>query len=119
MEWSEELTGHRVASPVVASDCLYLLEQQAGIMRCIDAKTGKQHYRQRLPGATGLTASPWTREGKVYCLDQSGQTFVLAVGPEYKVLETNKLSDEMFWASAAAAGDALFLRSADQLYCIR
>ena len=119
VEWSEELTGHRVASPVVISDCLYLLEQQAGILRCIDAKTGKQHYRQRLPGATGLTASPWTRDGKVYCLDQSGQTFVLAVGPEYKVLETNKLPDEMFWASPAAAGVSLFLRSADQLYCIK
>jgi outer membrane protein assembly factor BamB len=117
--WSEELTGHRVASPVIANDCLYLLEQQAGILRCVDAKTGKQNYRQRLPGATGLTASPWTRDGKVYCLDQSGQTFVLSAEPEYKLLETNKLADEMFWASPAIAADSLFLRSVDHLYCIR
>jgi outer membrane protein assembly factor BamB len=70
-------------------------------------------------GATGLTASPWTSGGKVFCLDQSGQTFVLATGPEFKVLATNKLADEMFWASPAIAGDSLFLRGIEHLYCIR
>jgi outer membrane protein assembly factor BamB len=117
--WSVKLSGHRVASPVVAADCLYLLEQQAGIIRCLDAKTGKEHYRKRLPGATGLTASPWTSSGKVYCLDQSGQTFVLAAGPEFNVLHVNKLADEMFWASAAVAGDSLFIRGVDHLFCVR
>lgn len=117
--WAIDLTGHRVASPVVAGGCLYLLEQQAGILRCLDAQTGKQHYRQRLPEATGLTASPWVKDDKVFCLDQSGQTFVLQAGPEYKLLGTNNLPGEMFWASPAIAGDSLLLRGADHLYCIR
>jgi len=117
--WSSKLSGHRVASPVVVADCIYLLEQQAGIVRCINAKTGEQYYRQRLPGATGLTASPWTAGGKVFCLDQSGQTFVLAAGPEFKVVTVNKLPDEMYWASAAIAGESLFIRGIDHLYCIR
>jgi outer membrane protein assembly factor BamB len=117
--WSQDLTGHCVASPIVAADCLYLCEQKAGIVHCLDAKTGKRHYRQRLPGAAGLTASPWSMDERVFCLDQSGQTFVLAAGPKYKLLATNKLSDEMFWASPAVAGDSLFLRGVDHLYCIR
>jgi outer membrane protein assembly factor BamB len=117
--WSSELPGHRVASPIVAGDCLFTFEVQAGIVRCLDAATGKTHYRQRLPGATGLTASGWTRDGKVFCPDQSGQTFVLAAEPTYNLVATNKLADEMFWASPAVAGDSLFLRSVDHLYCIR
>jgi len=117
--WAIDLTGHRVASPAIAGGCLYLLEQQAGILRCLDLETGKQHYRQRLPGAAGLTASPWVQDGKVFCLDQSGQTFVLPAGSEYKIAATNSLADEMFWASPAIAGDALLLRSVDHLYCIR
>jgi outer membrane protein assembly factor BamB len=117
--WSVTLTGHGVASPLAAGDCLYLLDQQSGIIRCLDATSGKQHYRQRLPGATGLTASPWTCGGKVYCLDQSGQTFVLEPGPELRIVATNRLGDEMFWASPAFADGAIFLRSLDQLYCIR
>ena len=57
--------------------------------------------------------------GKIFCLDQSGQTFVLATGPQYKLLHTNKLADEMFWASPAIADGALFLRGVDHLFCIR
>jgi outer membrane protein assembly factor BamB len=117
--WSLDLPGHIVASPVVASDLLYLCDQKAGIIRCLDALTGKAHYRQRLPGAAGLTASPWTSNGKVFFLDQSGQTFILAAEPTYKLLETNKLADEMFWASPAVSGASLFLRSVDYVYCIR
>jgi outer membrane protein assembly factor BamB len=117
--WSQNLPGHIVASPLAAGGCLYLCEQQAGIVRCLDAASGKQHYRQRLPGATGLTASPWSMNGKVFCLDQSGQTFVLTAGPKYELLHTNKLADEMFWASLAISHGSLFLRSVDHLYCIR
>ncbi len=117
--WHQEHVGHVVASPLVAADCLYLCEQKAGIIHCLDAKTGKRHYRQRLPGATGLTASPWTTGDKVFFLDQSGQTFVIAAGPTYKLLNTNKVADEMFWASAAVSGDAVLLRGVDHIFCVR
>jgi outer membrane protein assembly factor BamB len=117
--WSVDFAGHAVASPCVANDCLFMMTQQAGIVTCLDANTGKQNFRQRLPGATGLTASPWTRSDKVFCLDQSGQTFVLAADPKYQLLSTNKLPEEMFWASAAPSGDRLLLRGLDHLYCIQ
>jgi hypothetical protein len=42
---------------------------------------------------------------------------VIAAGPELKVLGTNKL-DDMFWSSAAIAGNQLLLRGIDRLYCI-
>lgn len=117
--WSAKLNGGRVASPLLTDDCLYLVEQQSGIVRCLDAQTGKQHYRQRLPGVAGVTASPWESSGKRFFLDQGGQTFVLAAGPELKVLAKNRLDDPMFWSSPAVAGDALLLRGIDHLYCIR
>src|SRR5256885_6759796 len=104
-----------MATPILLNLCV----QKSGIIHCRDAKTGNQHYRQRLPGATGFTASPWTMDGKAFFLDQSGQTFVVAPGAQYKLLATNKLPDEMFWASPAIAGDSLFLRGMDHLYCIR
>ena len=117
--WGVQLTSARVASPVLCGGCLYVLNQMAGIIHCLDAKTGKEHYRQRLPGAVGFTASPWTAGGKVFCLDQDGQTFVLAAGPEFKLLATNQLQREMFWSSPAIAVDALLLRGVECLYCVR
>jgi len=115
--WSTPINSYRVASPLLYAGCLYSLDQQSEIIRCYDAKTGKQHYRQRLPGARGFTASPWASDGKVFCLDQDGVTVVLQAGPELKVVATSKL-DEMFWSSPAVVGERLLLRGVDHLYCI-
>ncbi|MCI0456551.1 MAG: PQQ-binding-like beta-propeller repeat protein [Gemmataceae bacterium] len=116
--WSVLLKGTRVASPLLYGGCLYLCEQQLGIVRCLDARTGKEHYRQRLPRARGFTASPWASDGNVFCLDDHGLTVVLRAGPMFEVLATNQL-DEMFWASPAVVGEKLLLRGVDHLYCIR
>ncbi len=56
--WSAQAHGYRVASPLLYQDCLYVLDNRGGILRCLDAKTGKEHYRKRLPGAP---ASPRRR----------------------------------------------------------
>jgi outer membrane protein assembly factor BamB len=95
-----------------------LFDQPSGIARCLDAKTGKEHYRKRVPKAAGFTASPVAGDGKIYCLDQSGLTIILRPGPTLEVIAANKLG-EMFWASPAIAGDKLLLRGIDHLYCIR
>jgi outer membrane protein assembly factor BamB len=101
--WSVSRAGPPMASPLVYQKCLYVLEQRGGIVGCYDAKTGQQHYRQRVEGAKGFVASPWAYDGKIFCLDEDGQTFVLTAGEELKVLATNKL-DDTFWSSVAVAG---------------
>ncbi|QDU27785.1 outer membrane biogenesis protein BamB [Anatilimnocola aggregata] len=118
VEWTVERAGPPMASPLLYRGNLYVLDQRGGVLSCFDAKTGKQHFKQRLPSAKGFTSSPWAGDGKVFCLDESGQTFVLEAGNELKVLATNKL-DDMFWSSAAIAGDQLLLRGIDRLYCIK
>lgn len=115
--WMVSRGGPPMASPLLFDGNLYVLDQRGGIITCYDAATGKQHYKGRIPGAKGFTASPWAADGKVFCLDEDGQTFVLAAGPELKVLGTNKL-DDMFWSSVSVAGNKLLLRGVDRLYCI-
>jgi outer membrane protein assembly factor BamB len=68
--------------------------------------------------AAAFWASPWAGDGKVFCLDDRGTTHVLQAGPKFKVLGKNAL-DEMFWATPAVAGGALFLRGVDHLYCVQ
>ena len=113
------LNSYRNSSPLLYKDCLYMLEQSAGIVRCFNAKTGKVHYQQRLPESTGFTASPWVNDDKVFLLDDSGATVVIESGPQFKLLATNRLSDEIFWSSAAISGGDLLLRGQQHLYCIR
>ena len=81
-------------------------------------KPGNEHYRKRVPDASGFVSSPITSGNKVYCTDQNGKSFVLEAGTELKVLATNDLG-EMCWSSAAIAGNVLLIRTIDHLYCDR
>ncbi len=116
--WSNTRSAPTMASPLLYKGQLYIFDQRQGTVTSVDAKTGKQLYRERLPQARGITSSPWAYDDKVFCTDEDGKTFVLQAGPEFKVLRTNKI-DEMVWSSPAVSGGALFLRGVDHLFCIK
>jgi outer membrane protein assembly factor BamB len=115
--WSFSFAGNRVASPLVYQDCLYILDNRGGVVRCLDAATGQEHYRKRLPGASGFTSSPWAAAGRIYCLDADGRTTVIEAGPELKVVASNDLH-EMCWGSPGVAGNRILLRTVESLYSI-
>jgi outer membrane protein assembly factor BamB len=115
--WSRRLSGSRVASPTLYQSCLYVPEQQSGVVRCLDAATGKEHYRKRVPGASGFTASPLANQGRIFLFDQNCVTTVVEAGAELKILAKNDLG-EMCWGSPAIIGERLLVRTLDHLYCI-
>jgi outer membrane protein assembly factor BamB len=116
--WMAPRAAPEMASPLAYQGCVYTFSRNGGIATCLDAKTGKEIYKQRIPNAKSFWASPWASDGRIYCLDDGGTTHILVAGPEFKIVGTNTI-DEMFWASPAAVDDSVFLRSVDNLYCIR
>ena len=89
-----------------------------GRVNCIDAQTGTFAYqKQKLDGAKEFWASPWTYDNKIFCLDDTGTTYVLEAGPEFKVIASNKLDDQ-FWSSTAVANGMLIFRGVDYVYGI-
>jgi outer membrane protein assembly factor BamB len=114
--WKQPKGGPYNPSFLVYGNDLYVLYDQ-GYLGCFDAKTGKQIYdRQRLSGQ--YTVSPWAYGGKVFCLNEDGETTVVRAGPKFEVLGKNKL-DEMCMATPATAGDRLLIRTLTKLYCIK
>ena len=99
---------------------LYVLYDR-GLIACFRALTGEPVYeRQRLPQGLHFTASPWAYDGKVFCLDEDGVTFVLRAGDEFELLHTNKLTDDdMCMATPAIVGDRLLIRTSQSVYCVR
>jgi outer membrane protein assembly factor BamB len=87
----------------------------AGIAVCYDAASGKPHWQQRLNGK--FWASPVVAAGRIYCLDESATTTVLAAGPKFELLATNKL-DGQAKASPAIVDGAIYLRTDSHLYRI-
>ena len=107
-----------VPSPLLYGDNLYFLKENNGILTCLDPATGDHRFGpQRLEGIEGVYASPVGAAGRVYIAGRNGATLVIRQGPEFEVLAENHL-DESFTASAAIAGDEIFLRGQTSLYCI-
>jgi outer membrane protein assembly factor BamB len=101
-------------SPLLVGDELYIVSDN-GVATCLDARTGKQHWRQRLGG--GFSASPLFADGRIYFLNETGETTVIAPGIEYKEISKNKLPGRTL-ASLATSGRSIFLRSDTHLYRI-
>jgi outer membrane protein assembly factor BamB len=116
--WQRSLAGPYIPSPLFYRGSIYVLYDQ-GFFACFDAATGKPVYsKQRLEEGSGaFTASPWACDGKVFCLSEDGDTFVIQAGPEYKLLGKNSL-EEMCMASPAVSGGCLFIRGRKHLYSI-
>ena len=117
--WCQTKGGPYNPSPLVYGDYLYVLYDR-GFLGCYDARTGSEVYgRQRIaPGATAFTSSPWANNGKIFCLSEDGDTFVIEAGPTFKVLGRNKL-DEMCMATPAALRGSLIIRTISKLYRIQ
>lgn len=101
-----------IPSPILVGDELYLVSNQ-GVASCLDAHTGKLHWRHRLGG--NFCASPVLADGRLYFANEEGRTFVLLPGKEYQQLETNELESGCL-ASPAVVGRALLLRTQTHLY---
>jgi outer membrane protein assembly factor BamB len=101
-------------SPLLAGGELYMISDN-GIAACLDARTGKEHWRQRVPGS--YSASPVFAGGKIYFLNEEGETTILDAGAQFRKLASNRL-DGSFLASMAVSSGALFLRSDKHLYRI-
>jgi len=116
--WSQARGGTYLPSALAYEGAVYTLTE-TGILNRFDAKTGKQTYKTRIdPMATAFTTSPWAYNGKLFCLSEEGQTFVIAAGEEFRLLHVNAL-DDMAQASPALVGDRLLIRTEQRLYSIR
>jgi outer membrane protein assembly factor BamB len=116
--WSHSRGTPYVPSPLLYDDLLYFLSNNNGVLSCFDAKTGKPHFaEERLPGLTGVYASPVGAKNRVYVLGRDGTCVVLKRGSALEVLATNKLG-EATEGSLALVGKEIFVRGQKNLYCI-
>ncbi|HVW00893.1 MAG TPA: PQQ-binding-like beta-propeller repeat protein [Planctomycetaceae bacterium] len=114
VEWTLKQGAPLNASPVLVGDELYMVSD-LGIATCVDARTGKLRWKRRIGG--NYSTSPLASDGRLYFLDESGVTHVLAADKKYESLATNRLKGTTL-ASLAAAGGRLYLRTDEALYCI-
>lgn len=102
-------------SPLLVGDELYMISD-LGVACCLDAKTGKQHWQERIGGAH--SASPLFADGKIYFQNEDGLGVVIKAGTKFEVLARNAMKEKTF-ASYAVSDGAIFLRTEKHLYRIQ
>ncbi|MGE3407107.1 MAG: PQQ-binding-like beta-propeller repeat protein [Pirellulales bacterium] len=112
--WKLERGAPHNPSPLLVGDELYIVSDK-GIAQCLDAKTGDQHWLHRLGGE--FSASPLLADGRIYFLNEAGETTVIKPGKTYEELAINQV-DGRTLASLSTAGKSIFLRTNQALYRI-
>lgn len=112
--WTASRGAPNTPSMLVVGDELYFVSD-AGIASCVDARTGRVHWSERLGG--GFSASPVHADGRIYFQNEAGLGVVIRPGTKFEKLAENDLGERTL-ASYAVDDGALFIRTAGHLYRI-
>ena len=110
--WSHTRAVSLTPSPLVVGSELYMVSDN-GIGTCLDAKTGKSNWQQRIGG--NHSASPVFADGRIYLLSEEGECTVIAPGSEFRKLAQNSIGERTL-ASLGVSGKAMYLRGDRHLY---
>ncbi len=106
----------RSFSSAAVVDGLVFIADYAGILRCLDADTGKVYWAHDLAGR--VFASPLAADGKVFIGDEAGKVTVAAAAREKRILAEVKL-DGAVYGSPVAANGVLYVPSQKTLYAVK
>ncbi len=122
--WIENLRSG-INTPIVANGNLYWLA--SGRIFCVDCKTGKYKYRERLQAAAGARqgpsgdyASPVAIGDNLVMITKTGTTHIVKANDEFTKVGENQFGDDKgrFNATPAISDGQIFVRSDSKLYCI-
>lgn len=116
--WSHKKSTPYVPSPLLYKGRFYCFSGNDAIFSAFNAKSGNILVdAERLSDLNGVYASPVAAADRIYLLGRNGAALVLKHTDKLETLASNKL-DDGFDASPALAGNELFLRGRQHLYCI-
>jgi outer membrane protein assembly factor BamB len=79
-------------SPVLVGDYVYTVTDKAGVITCLNAKTGTEVWQKRVGGGAH-TASPLFADGALYFFGEDGSAVTLEPGPESRELGRGTLAE--------------------------
>jgi len=103
-----------VPSCLIKDDLLFLWTD-SGIASCLDAATGKRHWRERVGG--NYYSSPVWIDGRLYCTSKEGDVVVIAADKTFKLLARNPLGEKCF-AIPAVANGVMYQRTQTKLFSL-
>jgi outer membrane protein assembly factor BamB len=119
-EWAwknSELTSD-VCTPLFYENRLYVLDGDKKRLSCVDPATGKVQWTHDLGGHAVFRGSPTGADGKIYCMSEAGEVWVLSAS-EPKTLHQISLEGARARSTIVTAGGLVFVRTADKLFAFK
>lgn len=113
--WRVQKSYPSIPAPLIYRGVMYLMKE-GGIVSSLDPSSGQILKQGRTPEALEeYYASPVAGDGKIFVVSASGKVTVLKADPQWEILATNDLGEEV-WATPAIAGSNLYIRTLSALY---
>ena len=115
--WVQHRSGTYMQTPIVVGEILYACLDN-GLLTCLDAKTGKIHYSERMGnGSEGFTSSPVSDGRNLYFASEVGRVYVIPATDKFSIVATNQLH-ETCMATPIISEGMLCYRTSEQLVAI-
>lgn len=114
--WQNFDVNRSFSSAAVTQDGLVFIADYTGLLRCLDADTGKEHWSHDLRGR--VFCSPLCADGRVYIGTEAGRVTVAEAKREKRILDEVRF-DGPVYASPVAANGVLYLASQRTLYAFQ
>lgn len=117
--WFRDDLSTFVPSPVVREGLVYLVRDR-GEVECIDPKTGKSVWSDRLPkNRNSYYASPFIAGDKLYAAREDGVVFVASIADgRFRLLSENDMQESVI-GSPVPLTDRILIRGENHLFCFR
>ncbi len=112
--WSYPLNRHCCSTPSIQNGLVYIADV-SGVVHCSDAATGRARWTHDTNG--DIWGSTLLADGKVYVGTRRGEVFVLAAGPNKKLLASVKLDSAINGVLTAADG-VLYVATMRHIYAL-
>jgi outer membrane protein assembly factor BamB len=119
LAWWMHRGGSYIPTPIVVDGRLFVANDR-GILTCLDAKTGTEHYKRRIVdgGNDPYSASPVSAAGRLYVTGEYGTIRVLSAGKTFELLASNDM-DDVCMATPAIENGQIFIRTRSALVCVQ
>jgi len=112
--WSGEDDLPNVASPLATEDFVFTTDS-FGVVNCYDIGTGRKLWTHEFDES--FYPSPILAAGHIYAMDNGGTMHVFRASKSFVSVADSKLGEESL-ATPAFAGDTMFIRGQENLYCV-
>lgn len=119
--WEFTAAAPDCSTPCFYRDRLYVLDgmRHGKVVTCLDPRTGRQFWQGKIGGRGPWRASLTAADGKLYCINETGEVVVLRAGDDrFEILFETKIDEPRIQSSISVADGRLYIRTAENLYCI-